>query len=267
MQSIEQYEISDELELKIKDCFSKDRENRFQLFLLCSGIRKKYLCSDGNYHADFVNWYEQKNMNSYFGKLPNFTKYAGCGDVVDYVSSNSSNTEKYLNQLPVSVGALYEISIILKTSQDLFNLCLHFTTSRKHLDEPRHEWKTKRPPLIRIDVTELEVRTWRRKFENPPPPKKKRTDKRTLPFVEITCNGELFNFDKKTGEKTGILDLDEVEVFFQKLTEFCRKEIPNEMQFKISDSMDYLTEGYYKRKERVDPARNVQVKKTSSHYK
>jgi hypothetical protein len=95
----------------------------------------------------------------------------------------------------------------------------------------------------------------------------KRSDKRTLPFIEITCSGELFDFDKKTGDKVGALDLDEVEVFFEKLTKFFERESPNELQFKLSDSMDYLMEGYYKRKEQVDPTRNVKSEKTTTRYK
>jgi hypothetical protein len=94
-----------------------------------------------------------------------------------------------------------------------------------------------------------------------------RSDKRTLPLVEITCSGELFDFDKKTGDKIGVLDLEEVEVFFEKLTKFVEEECPNELQFKLSDSMDYLTEGYYKRKEQVDPTRNVKSDKSSTRYK
>lgn len=259
--------ISKNLEDEIRSRFEKDRENRFQLFLLSSGIRKKYLKKDGNYSKTFLDWYVSSGMKDLFGSIPNFTKYSSCGDVVSYVGTQTSNPDKYLKQLPVSVGSLYEISMILKSDEDLFRICLHYTPKRKSVDEPRHEWKTPRPALIRKNVSELEVRTWRRKFDNPPPPKMKRSDKRTLPFVEITCSGELFDFDKKTGDKIGVLDLEEVEVFFEKLTKFVHEECPNELQFKLSDSMDYLTEGYYKRKEQVDPTRNVKSEKSSTRYK
>ena len=35
--------LSDQMEKEIKDRFQLDRENRFQLFLLSSGLRNKYL--------------------------------------------------------------------------------------------------------------------------------------------------------------------------------------------------------------------------------
>ena len=75
--------------------------------------------------------------------------------------------------------------------------------------------------------------------------------------MTISCSGELFDFDKRTGDKVGVLDLDEVELFFEKLSKFFDTESPSELQFRLEDHMDYLTEGYYKRKERVDPGRNI----------
>ena len=51
--------------------------------------------------------------------------------------------------------------------------------TRKSVDDPKHEWVTKRPSLINKNSSELKIRTWRRKWENPPPPRVKRTDKRT----------------------------------------------------------------------------------------
>jgi hypothetical protein len=260
-------EISDALLTEIEQRFAADRENRFQLFLLSSGIRKRYLNKDGNYRKQFIEWFQNTNAVTVYGSLSNFTKYASCGDVVNFIGTKTSNPDKYIEQLPVSVGALYEISIILKSDKDLFKVCLHFTASRKSIDAPQHEWKTIKPALIRRNITELAVRTWRRKWENPPPPKQKRTDKRTLPFVEIKCNGELFDFNKKTGEKTGVIDLHEVEDFFTKLTAFFQSECPESIQFKLVDHMDYLTEGYYQRRESVDPAKNVALPAKKQRYK
>ncbi|MBT5445016.1 MAG: hypothetical protein HOK91_19735 [Gammaproteobacteria bacterium] len=261
--------ISKNLEQEIKKRFENDRENRFQLFLLSSGIRNKYLNKKTNkYSDDFLKWYKTSGMVDLFGLIPNFTKYSSSGDVIHYVGNHTSDPEKYLKKLPLSVGSLYEISMILKMSKDLFKVCLHFTPTRKSVDDPKHEWVTKRPSLINKNSSELKIRIWRRKWENPPPPKVKRTDKRTLPFVTITCSGELFDFDKKTGDKTGVLDLDEVESFFTKLTKFFKKEAPDKLQFRLDDHMENLTEGYYKRKERVDPGNKVNKKsKTVQRYK
>jgi hypothetical protein len=164
--------------------------------------------------------------------------------------------QKDLAQLPTSVGALYEISQILKLGEDTMKVCLQFTASRKSTAELKHEWATKKPALIQPKVTELALRTWRRKWENPPPPKQKRTDKRTLPFITITCNGELFDFDRKTGDKVGCVDLVDVEEFLKEVEELARSK-NRSIQFRIDNQMDYLTQGYFKRKESYDITRNL----------
>lgn len=260
--------LNDDLENEIKQRFDDDRENRFQLFLLSSSIRKKYLDKTTNqYTKEFQKWYSDKKLTDYYGSLSNFTKYCGCGEVVNYVGTKTSDPQKYLKQLPLSVGSLYELSMILKSDKDLFNILLHYTPKRKSLDEPKYDWVTKRPPLIRTNQTEKGIRSWRQLWENPPPPKQKRTDKRTLKFVTITVNGELFDFDKKNGDKIGCVDLVDVENFFKKIRNLITEE--NKNQFLITDEMEYLTEGYYKRKEQTDVTKNLKggKKDTTKKYK
>ena len=256
------------MDKEIKDRFQLDRENRFQLFLLSSGLRNKYLDKKTkNYSKEFQKWYEEKGMKDLYGSLSNFTKYCSCGDVVSYVGTKTNDPQKYLNQLPLSVGSLYELSMILKEDKDLFKILLHFTPKRKSIDEPKYDWVTKRPPLINKNSTEQKIRSWRQNWNNPPPPKQKRTDKRTLKFVTITVNGELFDFDKTNGDKIGCVDLDEVENFLTKLRELIDET--NDQKFKIVDEMEYLTDGYYKRKDQYDITKNIKIgkKDTTSKYK
>ncbi|XDZ62606.1 hypothetical protein AB8881_08600 [Alphaproteobacteria bacterium LSUCC0396] len=260
--------LNDDLENEIKQRFDDDRENRFQLFLLSSSIRKKYLDKTTNqYTKEFQKWYSDKKLTDYYGSLSNFTKYCGCGEVVNYVGTKTSDPQKYLKQLPLSVGSLYELSMVLKSDKDLFNILLHYTPKRKSVDEPKFDWITKRPPLIRSNQTEKGVRDWRQKWENPPPPKPKRTDKRTLKFLTITVNGELFDFDKKNGDKIGCVDLNDVENFLTKVRKLITKE--NEHQFLITDEMEYLTDGYFKRKDQTDVTKNLKggKKDTTKKYK
>jgi hypothetical protein len=253
--------VSENLANEIKGQFVKDRENRFQLFLLSSGIRQKYLDKKTNKYTDeFHKWYTTYGLSDFFGSTSNFTKYAGCGEVVNYVANKTSDPEKYLKQLPISVGALYEISIILKMSEEIFATCLQFTVTRKTLTEEKHDWKTVKPPLINSQATELKVRTWRRKWDNPPPAKQKRTDKRTMPFITIKCSGELYDFDKKTGDKTGCLDLVDVENFLKVIQKHF--DDSNMTQFKVEDNLDLLTEGYIKRRDANDPAKKILKKKS-----
>jgi hypothetical protein len=259
--------LSDDLVNEIKDKFTKDRENRFQIFLLSTSIRKKYLDKKTNkYSKEFEDWYKKNNLNEYYGSLSNFTKYCGCGEVVNWVGTKSDEPQKYLKQLPLSVGSLYELSMVLKKDKDLFELLFYYTPKRKTIDEPKVQWETKRPPLISINSTEQKIRMWRQRFDDPPPPKQKRTDKRTLKFVTITVNGELFDFDKKNGDKIGCVDLDEVEDFLKKLRNLINSD--NEMKFKITDEMEYLNDGYFKRKDQYDVTKNIKLgrKDTTEKY-
>ena len=121
--------------------------------------------------------------------------------------------------------------------------------------------------MIRTNQTEKGIREWRQKWDNPPPPKQKRTDKRTLKYITITVNGELFDFDRKTGDKVGCVDLVDVENFLRKVQNLITEE--NEQKFLITNEMEYLTDGYYRRKDQFDVTRSIKEgkKDTSSKYK
>ena len=259
-------ELNKELVKELRDKFETERKSKFGIFILSSSIRNKYLDKKTNsYNKQFEDWFKSNKLNELYGSLPNFTKYCGCGEVVNYIGTKTHDPETYLKQLPLSVGALYELSMILKKDKELFEMLLHFTPSRKSVDEPKVQWKTTRKPLITNTSTELGIRTWRQKFDNPPPPKVKRTDKRTLKFITITVNGELWDFDKKTGDKKGCVDLNEVEEFLQKVNGLINDS--NTMKFKVVDELDYLTQGYYRDKNRVDPTRNIKKGKKDNTKK
>lgn len=259
-------ELNKELVKELRDKFETERKSKFGIFILSSSIRNKYLDKKTNsYKKQFEDWFKSNKLNELYGSLPNFTKYCGCGEVVNYIGTKTHDPETYLKQLPLSVGALYELSMILKKDKELFEMLLHFTPSRKSVDEPKVQWKTTRKPLITNTSTELGIRTWRQKFDNPPPPKVKRTDKRTLKFITITVNGELWDFDKKTGDKKGCVDLHEVEEFLQKVNGLI--DDSNTMKFKVVDELDYLTHGYYRDKNRVDPTRNIKKGKKDNTKK
>jgi len=150
--------LSDELVNEIKERFKSDRENRLQIFLLSNSIRRKYLDKKTNkYKKEFEDWYKKNKLDQYYGSLSNFTKYCGCGEVVNWVGTKSDEPQKFLNQLPLSVGSLYELSMILKKDKDLFELLLYYTPKRKSIDEPKVQWITKRPPLINKNSSELSL--------------------------------------------------------------------------------------------------------------
>ena len=246
--------LTQKLADEIRQHFATDRANRFQLFVLAAGIRNKYLNKKtAEYSDEFREWYEKYSLAKLFGKLPNFTKYASAGDVVAYVAKKTSDPRRYLDQLPTSVGTLYEISLLLK-DRETFKLCLNFTAKRKSLDEPKEEWATKQPPLFNPRATEAQIRLWRQNWIDPPV-KKKRTDKRTLVLATIRVSGELYDFDKKTGDKTGCVDLPEVEKLLAEISKHFSRT--NEKKFLLDSALRTLTEGYYKGKNRYDPAKTI----------
>jgi hypothetical protein len=285
--------LTDDLVETIKHHFDLDKDNRFQLFTLAAGIRRKYLkMPPGSrdpkrafYAPEFESWYQDEKMGEQFGTLSNFTKYAAAGEVVAYTAKGGAGSgtkhaakpEVYLRQLPVSLGALNEISGILgknlkptRSGKELFRQCFQHKMSRPYLDAEKHEWKFDSPALIRRHVSADEIRNWKRAWFDPPERKQKRVDKRTLTLGTITVSGELFDFDTRkntAGEKTGCLDLDEVEAFLEKLKTLFTDE--NSLQFKLNYEdpsnppewgMNYLAEGYYKRQDRADPANRIEGK-------
>lgn len=247
--------LTNELAKGIRDRFNKDRENRFQIYLIAAGLRKRYLNKRTKEYSDeFREWFD-KHLKKLFGSLPNFTKYASAGDVVAYVAANTSDPDKYLDQLPLSVGTLYEISQILTgNGEDIFKLCLQYTAKRKSKNSPKHEWTTKRPPLINAHQTESKVRIWRHLWDNPPE-KKKRTDKRTLLMGQLFVSGELFDFDKKTGDKKGCVDFPQVDDLYERIRSLLTEA--NDLQFKFEENYEYLSDGYEKRRNRYDPAARI----------
>ena len=77
----------------------------------------------------------------------------------------------------------------------------------------------------------------------------------------------MFDFDKTNGDKIGCVDLDDVEGFLKKVQNLINEE--NEQQFLITNEMEYLTEGYFKRKEQTDVTKNIRggKKDTTKKYK
>lgn len=76
--------LDDDLENEIKKRFDDDRENRFQLFLLSSSIRRKYLDKKTKkYTKEFESWYKSKGLEEYYG-LIEFHQILwvwGCGEL------------------------------------------------------------------------------------------------------------------------------------------------------------------------------------------
>lgn len=262
--------LSPALAKEIRQRFRDDRDNRFRIYLLAAGLRDRYLDQKTKaYSQEFRDWYVKEGMEKRFGKLESsFVRYASAGTVIDHVANpiaedlpagvQPEDPTVRLEQLPLSVGTLYELSKVLADAPEAFDLCFTYKPRRADVDTPRVFWETRGPALIHPDVSELEVKKWRKDWMQPPAPKVARTDKRTLLCAAITVSGELFDFDRKTGEKIGVVDLPDVEAFLEKLNAVFAEEFA--VQFKLLDNMDYLANGYVTRRERADPARKILAK-------
>jgi hypothetical protein len=267
--------LSDELAKEIIKHIEIDRENRFQLFLLCAGIRKRYLDSSqagavGRYIPEFEEWYKKNKFENLIGQTSNFTRYASAGEVVAHAAKISDEYNDYVKKLPVAVGALYECSIILNgqkrgLGKNIFKTCLNLHVTRKNKSQPQRDWTKKQTPVIRPTATETEINKWRMDFESPPPPKPKPKQKNhSLKLAEVSVNGRLFGFNKKTGAKASGVDMPDVEEFLIKLRDLF-DEVPDDF-FRMTDDMERLLEGYTKRRDDADPASKI-LGNTKTHKK
>lgn len=245
--------LSDGLATEIKRCFRKDRETRFRLFLLCHGIRQKYLdISRNDYSKEFHDWFSSSGVAELFGKLPNFTKHAAAGEVVDFVATKTKNPTRYLQQLPTSTRALYEVFQIIKLDEEAFHVCLHFTPTRKKAGDPKHEWKTKgTSPLIHPTASSLDLAAWRKRWERPEKEKVQDKYNRNVRLLTISVSEDIFGFDA-VGNKVGVVDLEQVKALLAQIEALFSKE--NERQFKLETQIERIASKYQEEQERRDPS-------------
>lgn len=271
--------LSPALAKEIKDRFVRDRDNRFHIFLLAAGLRKTYLqTSEGGkdaYAPEFREWYAQNGLEKHFGQLASsFSKYAAGGTVIQFVAEGSyfdtanrpanvpaPDPTPFLEALPLSMNALYELSIIKdKVDPKVFRVLFKSKPSRDHDQQDLRDARTNdKHPLIHPHVTAAELLMWRKAWECPPEPKQKRTDKRTMLLAAITVSGELFNFDK-FGDHSGCVKLDEVYDCLARLQELVSELDADDTKFRILSNRDYLENGYKVREERSDPAMRVKLR-------
>ena len=259
--------LSASLVKQIKRHFKKDRDNRFELFLLSHAIREKYLDQvTGDYSDEFKHFYKQHDLTEVYGSLANFTKYASAGSVIEYVKSNTSNPAKYLSQLPVGTNALYEISLIIKLDQEAFKACWHMTPRRKTKDAKKHEWiSSGTSPLITPHVTVNELSSWRKQWEEPEQAKADEDKyKRKVKLLTLSISEDIFKFDA-VGNKVGAVDLDEVMALLEQVQALLNKD--NEPKFRLDSQLDKIQERYSAAKEKNDPNKVLSGKSKGSSYK
>ena len=131
-----------------------EKENRFELYVLAAGIRrahetKKTDTGSFPYSDEFRDWYRDNDPEQVVESGSNSSKFTSAGEVAAHVSK-MDDAERFLNQLPVSKGALYQCSFILQPRkkpraqyEKEFLRCLMMHPTRKSVDESQHEWGNK----------------------------------------------------------------------------------------------------------------------------
>ncbi len=269
--------LTSEHALTLKAHFKRARDERAQICLIAESIRRAHLSQNGGrdvYSVEFNAWYEQNKLDIVFGHKSNFTKYAQVGSrvysfIANELAAPEAKRTEFLNNLPLSISALYEISTLINSADiksksvelvghpsgwDELRIALTSSMSRKSIDEPIGTSSAASKPLINPHVSAAQIISWKNNWRRPPQ-KVTRTTKTTVPLAVIYANGELYDFDRKTGEKIGRLDLVDVQRKLQQLQKiFTQAELKNEL-FRIEDDLTWIEEGYSIRQWAVDQAR------------
>ena len=77
-----------------------------------------YSRTDRTYDKDFEAWWEAQRLDKIFGNRDNWTKWYRAGEAIEKVHAQF---EKYVDKLPTSRDALYEIALL---QPDELRLCL-----------------------------------------------------------------------------------------------------------------------------------------------
>lgn len=254
--------FSKKLASEIRKRFRSDRDNRFKLYLLSAGIRRKYLNpKTKTYAQDFQNWFKESHVDELFGSLSNFTRYAAAGDVIDYVASNTNTPEKYLAQLPTSLRSLYEISKILKMDQEVFPVCFHFTPTRKRVGDPKSEWKTRdTTSLFHSHCSSVKLAAWRANWEEPKTKSKEDEFRRNVKLLTVRVSQDIFDFDE-VGNKTGAVDIEAVQSLLAQIEALFSDA--NKQKFKLETDFDRIKDKYKAEQQKRDPATVLKTSKKS----
>lgn len=270
--------LTTEIANSLKSHFRSAREHRARICLMAASIRLTHTeTREGNtrelYSDAFNDWYAKNKLDAVFGQKANFTKYAQVGErvfnfIANQLDAPQTKRDELLERLPFSISALYEISTLYNAQDiesglkiaghesgwDELRLALTGSPSRSNINDPVSLASSNSKPLIHPHVTTTEIIGWKTRWRNPPQ-KKSRATKTTIPLAVIYVNGEVYDFDKKTGEKIGRVDLADVEKKLQAIRAlFSPQDIADE-RFRIDDDLQWIEEGYRIREWSSSPSR------------
>ena len=226
------------LKKKFQELFRAEKRNTAALAKKAFQIHSEhYHVAERKYDKDFEMWWTIQAMDRVFGTRTNWTKWHRAGEAIEKVHARFRD---YIDNLPVNRDALYEIAML---QGEELRLCLENKYTRTSVTEPEADWKRPRKaqPIINRRATAGSIRSWRKKWREPPQP---RMDKRTLPFITIRLHGSLYDFDK-SGHPSGLIAAGQAVEINQKIVDLLK---PLDAFVRIDSKLEQLLAGYDKRR-------------------
>lgn len=227
------------LSAKLKELWSSTQENSFELFLYAAALRDRYLDRrTQEYSQEFKDWYIKQELQHLFGKLPAFTKYAMAGDVVNFFA-NDFRDGKYVNRLPLSRSALYELSLLreLVSASELEKL---FYSDGTDDDEG----------LIYPSATAADIASHRNRLQSKPSKTATSKSKKfNIALATIYVSRDLYKFQKGTGRHVGAVDLADAEKLLASITGKLDADM-----FDVRDNLAKISTAYRRKADAASPS-------------
>lgn len=238
---------------------SEGQENIWRTFLYAAGLRAQYQVND-KWDKRFTAWYKENNLHMRFGTMSQFSKCASAGEVIHRFSEMFSGDDEVIESLPVSMNALYEVSLLIKGKSSK-EIAKWVYSGGDEFDEESGEELGIISPVAtaeRIRQFRLSRVESKSKKQSPSPTARKREF--TVPIATIYASKSLYEFSK-TGEHSGTVDLAQVkeQIAFLKGLDGS--------QFDIRDRLEDIEKKYERKMERSNPVKRVYAKKRPTRKK
>jgi len=231
--------LKDGLSAKLKELWTATQGSSFDLFLYAAGLRERYLDKKKDqYSPEFQEWYAKQELKLLFGKMPSFTKYAMAGKIVSFFA-NDFKDGKYLNQLPLTRSALYEISLLkeLVSASELEKL---FYRGGAEDDEG----------LINPSISAADIASYRNRLQfKSSKATKSKSKKFNIALATIYVSRDLYKFQKGTGEHVGTVDLQDAEKLIAAITGKLDADM-----FDVRDNLKKISTTYQKKADAASPS-------------
>jgi hypothetical protein len=244
--------LKDGLSAKLKELWATAQGSSFDLFLYAAGLRDRYLDKKTEqYSAEFQEWYANQEIQQLFGKMPSFTRYAMAGKVVSFFA-NDFRDGKYVNQLPVTRSALYEIWLLKEL------------VSASELEKLFFKGGDEDEGLITPSASAADIAAYRNRlqFKSSSSANKTKSKKFNIPLATIFVSRDLYKFQKGTGEHVGAVDLEDAKKLLASIAGRLNAEV-----FDIRDNLTKISNTYKKKEDAASPSAALRTLKTKKAAK